>query len=123
MLLKVKSSYNINDFIRRWVILGIFFAVGLGAASYSFADDPAVSQQSIDVLTKINQATAEIVEAVRPAVVNISTMRTVKVQENLSPFFEDPFSESFLVTASRPRKNTRPRAWDRESSWTHADIF
>jgi serine protease Do len=104
MLLKARSSHNIGDLIGRWVISGILVAAGLGAASYCFADEPAVSQQSIDVLTRIDQATAEVVEAVRPAVVNISTMRTVKVQENLSPFFEDPFFRKFFGDRFRTPK-------------------
>lgn len=97
MFVKKKiRSCGVGAFIKRWMVVGTIFATLFGASAYSFAGDSQVSQQSIDILTKINHATAEIVEAARPAVVNISTTRTVKLQENLNPFFEDPFFRRFF---------------------------
>lgn len=97
MFVKKKiRSCGVVAFIKRWMVVGTIFATLFGASAYSFAGDSQVSQQSIDILTKINHATAEIVEAARPAVVNISTTRTVKLQENLNPFFEDPFFRRFF---------------------------
>jgi len=49
-----------------------------------------------DFLTQISQATAGIVDTVKPAVVNISTTRTVKVQGGVNPFFDDPFFRRFF---------------------------
>ncbi len=51
---------------------------------------------SSDVLSRIGEETAHIVDAVRPAVVNISTTRTVRVQGGINPFFNDPFFRRFF---------------------------
>jgi serine protease Do len=90
---RVRRFFN---FLRVWLIAGLVVSFSLGAWSYSYADEGQISRQSTDLLTKIDQATEEIVEAVRPAVVNISTTRTVKVQKSANPFFEDPFFKRFF---------------------------
>jgi serine protease Do len=107
MFYKKEASCGMNDFIKKCLIVAIIFAIGFAASSYSFAADLRISQESIDILTKINQATAEIVEAVRPTVVNISTTRTVKVQENVSPLLEDPFFRQFFGDRSRTPKERK----------------
>ncbi|MDA8241819.1 MAG: DegQ family serine endoprotease [Nitrospiraceae bacterium] len=61
----------------------------------SSAAAPAISRKSIDSLTTIGKAMAEISAAVKPAIVNISTTRTVKVPGN-DPFAEDPFFRHFF---------------------------
>ncbi len=56
-----------------------------------------ISSESVDFLIKTGQAMAEIVSAVKPAVVNISTTRTVKTGRSpLEPFFNDPFFRRFF---------------------------
>jgi serine protease Do len=55
-----------------------------------------ISKRSMAVLSDIGQATAELVDAVRPAVVNISTMRTIKTKGYSNPFFDDPFFGRFF---------------------------
>jgi hypothetical protein len=37
-----------------------------------------ISQESVDILSKTNQAMAEVVTAVKPAVVNIASTRTLE---------------------------------------------
>jgi hypothetical protein len=59
-------------------VIGIFIIIASCPGAY--ASNDKVSRQPSDVLSRIGQATAEIAESVRPAVVNISTMRTVKMQ-------------------------------------------
>jgi serine protease Do len=66
-----------------------------------------ISEKSMNVLSKIGEATAEISEAVRPAVVNISTTRTVKVRENINPFFDDPFLRRFFGDQFRTPKERK----------------
>ncbi len=48
-------------------------ALSLCVCSYSYAAEAKISKESVELLTRIGQATAEIVDAVRPAVVNIAT--------------------------------------------------
>jgi serine protease Do len=62
----------------------------------SSAAAPEISRQSIESLTTIGKAMAEISAAVKPAIVNISTTRTVKVQGGSDPFADDPFFRHFF---------------------------
>ena len=58
--------------------------------------EPKISQQSVDILSKTGQAIAEIVEEVKPAIVNISSTKTIKAQKRSDPFFNDPFFRRFF---------------------------
>lgn len=69
----------------------------LGHRSYSnvvLADGQALDGPGINQLEQMNQAYEQIVKAVSPTVVNISTTQVVKVQQ--SPFFSDPFWRRFF---------------------------
>lgn len=107
MVLKRKSLCSCLFAAKAWFVLGILLSLSCGAWSSAFAGDPNISQQSVDLLTKIGQATAEVVEAVRPAVVNISTTRTVKTQGNANPFMDDPFFRRFFGDQSRAPKERK----------------
>jgi serine protease Do len=96
MGLKRKCMYTFKTSIRMWFILGFIFSISCGVLSSAYAVDVKISQQSADILSKIGQATAEIVGAVRPTVVNISTTRTVKIQGSSNQFFDDPFFRRFF---------------------------
>ena len=65
-------------------------------APASYAETPKISKQSVDLLTRTGEALAEIAAAVKPAIVNISTTRTVKVATGMEPFFNDPFFRRFF---------------------------
>ena len=104
---KEEVSTGMNDFMKRWLLVMSFFSIFIAGPAYSSAGDLSISRESIDILTKINQATAEIVEAVRPTVVNISTKRTIKVQENASPLLEDPFFRQFFGDRLRTPKERK----------------
>ena len=81
------------------LLIVMLLATGLSAQalfpSESSAAAPAISRKSIESLTTIGKAMAEISAAVKPAIVNISTTRTVKVAGN-DPFAEDPFFRHFF---------------------------
>lgn len=51
-------------------------------------------KEATEVLTKFGDAMSKVAERVKPAVVNISTTRTVKTQRN--PFLDDPFFKRFF---------------------------
>jgi serine protease Do len=84
------------NFVTILFILGLILPINFGGPSNSFASEPKISQQSIDILNQIGQATAEIVEAVTPSIVNISTTRIIKNQGQPNPFFDDPFFRKFF---------------------------
>jgi serine protease Do len=92
---------------RKKGILYIIFAVtflfvplsgALALAGYQsdVADQPStISKESVDFLTKTGQAMAEIADAVKPAIVNISTTRTEK-SPGTNPLLDDPFFRKFF---------------------------
>ncbi len=55
-----------------------------------------LSQDSIDHLSRTGRAMAELTAAVKPAIVNISTTRTVKISGGTDPFLDDPFFRRFF---------------------------
>ncbi|RJQ14658.1 MAG: DegQ family serine endoprotease [Nitrospiraceae bacterium] len=68
-----------------------------GVQYTSYAEAPKIPKESVDFLTRTGQALAEVAEAVKPAVVNISTTRTEKITEpQFDPFFNDPFFRRFF---------------------------
>jgi len=95
MIYQKKDSHKFLIFAMAGLIIGLIISSYFGLHSVAYAE-PKISQQSIDILTKINQAIAGIVEEVKPAMVNISTTRTIKIQRGPEPFFNDPFFRRFF---------------------------
>ncbi len=95
MFCKKNAPYKTNISMTGF-IAGLMFVLSLSAWSYAYAVEAEISKESVDILTKVGQATAEIVDAVRPAIVNISTTRTVKFQGGGDPFLDDPFFRRFF---------------------------
>ncbi len=74
----------------------------------AYAETPKISRESTDFLTKTGQAMAEIVEAVKPSIVNISTTRTEKVKGvPFDPFLNDPFFRRFFGDKFRHPKTPK----------------
>ncbi len=84
MFSKKKVLYKTNIPMTGF-IAGLMFVLSLCSWSYTYAGEAAISKESVDILTKVGQATAEIVDAVRPAIVNISTTRTFKFRNHGIP--------------------------------------
>ncbi len=95
MVCQKKGSYKFLIFIMVALFAGLTIAPTFGLYSSAYAE-PKISQQSVDILSKTGQAIAEIVEGVKPAIVNISTTRTIKVQRGPESLFEDPFFRRFF---------------------------
>lgn len=61
------------------------------------AQGSKVPKESVDFLTRTGEALADIAEAVKPAIVNISATRTEKIPETqMDPFFNDPLFRKFF---------------------------
>jgi serine protease Do len=90
--------------VRRLKRILVFVSLGLLLVSLSpgirlcpsaYAESK-ISQGSIDMLSKTGQAIAEIVDKAKPAIVNISSTKTIKTQTRSDPFFDDPFFRRFF---------------------------
>jgi Do/DeqQ family serine protease len=103
------------------VLAAVFTIVGLVAGltissaftvhQHSYAEDAKISKEALDILSKTNQAMSEVVSAVKPSVVNISSVKTVKMAERSTPFSPDPFFKKFFGDEFRnfdkPREQKR----------------
>ncbi|HMK59974.1 MAG TPA: DegQ family serine endoprotease [Dissulfurispiraceae bacterium] len=78
------------------VIAGLGMSIGLNLNSPAYSEEPKISRDAIDVLSRSDWAMAEVAAAVKPAVVNISSTRTVKTQGMVNPFNNDPFFKRFF---------------------------
>ena len=77
--------------------------LNLPAANSAYAKEKTISQESIKTLSGLSKALAEVAEAVRPAVVNISTTSIVTTEETpFGDFFNDPFFRHFFGDQSGP---------------------
>jgi serine protease Do len=95
MLLKIKEFYSSFCVVVTVTFMGIALCGNLCLPADSFGATPKVSSQSVESLTKIGRAMAEVSAAVKPAIVNISTTRTVKIAGGADPF-DDPFFKRFF---------------------------
>jgi len=61
------------------------------------AQVPGIPEESVNFLAKTGKAMAEVSEAVKPAIVNVSTTRTQKITENpFAPYLDDPLFRKFF---------------------------
>jgi len=78
-------------------IISLILFLCIGYAYNLYALSTGISEDAVDILTKTGRAMAEVAEAVKPAVVNISSTRVEKIKESpLAPFFEDPYFRRFF---------------------------
>ena len=78
------------------LIIGLGISSNFNLLSNGFTQEPNISKEAIDILSKTGQAMAEVAAAVKPAVVNISSTKTIKVSGMQSPFADDPFFRRFF---------------------------
>jgi serine protease Do len=89
------------------LIIGLGISSNLNLLSNAYTQEASISKEAIDILSKTGQAMAEVAAAVKPAVVNISSTKTIKVSGMQSPFFDDPFFRRFFGDEFGPFQ--RPR--------------
>jgi serine protease Do len=78
------------------IIVGLGISTSLNIHSTAHSEEPAISREAIETLSKTGAAMAEVVAAVKPAVVNISSTRTIKSQGMPHPFLNDPLLKKFF---------------------------
>lgn len=72
----------------------VVLLLSLSLLAPAAADAALSDKEATEVLTKFGDALSRVAERVKPAVVNISTTRTVKAPRH--PFFEDPMFRRFF---------------------------
>ncbi|GAB5047060.1 DegQ family serine endoprotease [Thermodesulfovibrio sp. TK110] len=93
------------------ITIGLVIASRFDLQTKGFSEDYQISKESQELLSKISNAMAEVIQAVRPSVVNIYT--TKKIKRPGIPFpFDDPFfrrffGEEFGDIFERPREYTQ----------------
>ncbi|MEW6108885.1 MAG: DegQ family serine endoprotease [Nitrospirota bacterium] len=107
MISKGKKTYKSVLFVIAGLILGLVLASQFNYMPATHAQSSKISEQSIDFLTKTGKAMAEISGAVKPAIVNISTTRTVKISGGMDPFFDDPFFRRFFGEQFGPQRQPK----------------
>jgi serine protease Do len=92
------------------IIFSFVLSVSLCIQSGVYAESSTISKESVDFLTKTGQAMAEIAEAVKPAIVNISTTKTEKIAGTaMDPMLNDPFFRRFFGDRFRQPEAPRER--------------
>src|SRR5208283_2460021 len=81
------------------LVLGLSISSSLGIHAKAYSEEPGISKGALDILSKTDEAMAEVAAAVKPAVVNVSTTRTIKTPGITNPFFNDPFFRQFFGNA------------------------
>jgi serine protease Do len=77
--------------------VAVLLATSFSAAGIASARGKNISQDSVKTLGRLSEALSEVAEAVRPAVVNISTTSVVTMEDNpFGDMFNDPFFRRFF---------------------------
>jgi serine protease Do len=79
------------------ICTALFTGMIMPQAAYTDSD-----KEAAEALSKFGEAMSKVAERVKPAVVNISTSRTVKTQRH--PFFDDPLFRRFFGDPQAPQK-------------------
>ena len=79
------------------IVTGLVISSRMDVQEVLLAEDTGISASSTAFLEKFNQSLSEVAEKVKPAIVNISTTKTVTLKDNpFRDFFEDPFFRRFF---------------------------
>ena len=93
---KPKFYLSAAGLIAIGLVIGLVISSTLGINPKGYGAEPKISDRAVQTLTSIDDAMAELVQAVKPSVVNISTSRMVKTPGIENPFSEDPFFRRFF---------------------------
>ncbi len=85
-----------STFVMAGIVIGLVIASNLNLPTLGHTQETDISNEAIDILSRSSQAMAEVVAAVKPSVVNISSTKTVRISGMPAPFFDDPFFRRFF---------------------------
>jgi serine protease Do len=78
------------------IFVGLVISSRLEFTSPITAKSGQISSKSVEMLTQVSDALAEVAAAATPSVVNISTTRVIKQREDSFDLFDDPFFRRFF---------------------------
>lgn len=105
-----REKSQIKLFTNALTIILFLAAASLCLQSDVYARSPNISRDSVDFLSKTGQAMAEVAEAVKPAIVNISTLKTERPKRAPSnPFSDDPLFRRFFGDKFGQQERPRER--------------
>lgn len=96
-------------FMMRGLIIGLAITANIVFFTEGYSAEENISKESIEILTKVNSAMSEVTSAVKPAIVNISSTKTIEARGVPSPFFNDPFFRDFFGNQFRNFQQPKER--------------
>ncbi len=108
--MKSRTKYIIaaTSLIIMGLIAGLVLSSTLGINTNGYSQEYKVPDRDVQTLTQVSDAMADLAAAVKPTVVNISTVSVVKTKGLQNPFFNDPFFRQFFGNQfQQPREQKR----------------
>lgn len=102
MIYKEKRMFSEKTNSYRFKLLCILLMLLVPATVFAYqtrayVQPSNISRDSINFLSRTGQALAEVAEAVKPSIVNISIIKTDRVMSTpFAPFYDDPFFRKFF---------------------------
>ncbi len=96
--MKSKTKYVIaaTSLIMMGLVVGLVLSSTLHISTDGYSQEYKVPDKAVRTLTQVSNAMADVAAAVKPSVVNISTVSIVKTKGIQNPFFNDPFFRQFF---------------------------
>jgi serine protease Do len=95
--MKKTRIVTVLTLITAGIIIGFILTANLGIQQVNYAKETIISHDAKNFLDKFSGYLAEVADATEPAVVNISTTKTVTMQQSpFGNFYNDPFFRRFF---------------------------
>ena len=110
MIAPRRSLFLATAFLVGGIVIGLVISSSFTFTAKAYSQEPVISKEAADILSKAGDAMAEVTAAVKPAVVNISSTQTVRTQGIPSPFSNDPLFKRFFGddgSRGKPREQKR----------------
>ena len=103
--MKSRTKYGIAaaGLVLMGLVVGLVLSSTFGINTKGYGQEYKVSGKAVRTLMSISDAMADVAAAVKPSVVNISTVSIVKTPGVANPFFNQPFFRHFFGTPFFPQ--------------------
>lgn len=101
--MKTMKILTLMSLVLTGIIIGIILTANFNVQQPVFAKDTGISHEATDFLGKFNASLSEVADTTKSSVVNISTKKTIKMEQSpFAPFYNDPFFKRFFGDKYRP---------------------